>query len=170
MASQCLPGRVLLTVGCDRGLARRPLRLLTDARSQTSACTRTRPSGSIHGHFLGSCKAVTPFTNASSQKNRHQHRIATQAYNQQPDIADRVVASVPYLIPLCDGLRYGECNCMLKRICSSSVRAEPFHHGCQYPGCNCAGKFFFAQFPAFARILAPLNPLVSLYFGVPFAR
>lgn len=44
---------------------------------------------------------------------------------------------MPYLIPLCDGLRYG--------------------------------KFFFAQFPQFARLLAPLNPLVSLYFTVPFA-
>lgn len=166
MACQCFTGRVLPTVGCDRGLARRPLRLLADARSQTSARTPTRRS---QGHFLGSCKAVAPFTKACSQKGRQQHRTATQAYNQKPDIADRVVASVPYLIPLCDGLRYGECNCML-RLNAADCQSGTFSSGLSIHGCNCAGKFFFAQFPAFARLLAPLNPLVSLYFGVPFAR
>jgi hypothetical protein len=33
-----------------------------------------------------------------------------------------------------------------------------------------AGRFLFAQFPALARLLAPLNPLISLYFSFPFAR
>ena len=108
MACQCLSGRVLPTVDCDKPLARRPLRLLTHARSQTSACTRTDSVRSNQGHFLGSCRAVAPFQRVCSQSGRQQHRIVTQAYNQKPDIADRVVASVPYLIPLCDGLRYGE--------------------------------------------------------------
>jgi hypothetical protein len=31
------------------------------------------------------------------------------------------------------------------------------------------GKFFFLQFPAFARILGPLDPLIRLYFSFPFA-
>jgi hypothetical protein len=45
--------------------------------------------------------------------------------------------SVPYLIPLFDGLRYS--------------------------------KFFFMQFPAAQAVLAPLEPLIRLYFSVPFA-
>ena len=34
----------------------------------------------------------------------------------------------------------------------------------------CAGRFLFAQFPALANLLSPLNPLISLYFSFPFAR
>ena len=52
-------------------------------------------------------------------------------------IPDRVVASLPYLLPLFDGLRYG--------------------------------KFLFTQFPAFGAILLPFEPLIRLYFSVPFA-
>ncbi|KAL3160671.1 hypothetical protein ABBQ32_010586 [Trebouxia sp. C0010 RCD-2024] len=137
MACHCLSGRTLTTVACDKLLTRRPLRLLTTARSQTNAGTTLRSVKSSHRHFFGSGSKHRLLTRASSQNVRPQHRILTQAGNQNPDIADRVVASVPYLIPLIDGLRYG--------------------------------KFFFAQFPAFAKLLAPLNPLVSLYFGVPFA-
>ncbi|KAL6783935.1 CPLD5 [Auxenochlorella protothecoides x Auxenochlorella symbiontica] len=54
-----------------------------------------------------------------------------------PQVADRVVSSLPYLIPLFDGLRYG--------------------------------KFIFVQYPAVQYVLAPLQPLISLYFGFPFA-
>lgn len=110
MACQCLSARVLPTVGCHNALARRPLPLLANARSQASACTGTKPSRSNHGQFLGSCKTVAAFTKACRHKGRQHHKTITQAYSQKPDIADRVVASVPYLIPLCDGLRYGEWN------------------------------------------------------------
>ncbi|KAK9864431.1 hypothetical protein WJX84_007833 [Apatococcus fuscideae] len=47
------------------------------------------------------------------------------------------VASLPYLVPLFDGLKYG--------------------------------KFVFMQYPIFMKILGPLDPLVRLYFGFPFA-
>lgn len=137
MACHCLLGSTLPIVACANLPTRRPLRLLTTARSQSNAGTSLRAQSikSSHGQFSGSCNRVALFTKTGSRSVRQQPKIL--AYNQKPDIADRVVASVPYLIPLIDGLRYG--------------------------------KFFFAQFPAFARLLAPLNPLVSLYFGVPFA-
>ena len=32
------------------------------------------------------------------------------------------------------------------------------------------GKFLFLQFPLFGQILAPLDPLIRLYFSFPFAR
>ena len=32
------------------------------------------------------------------------------------------------------------------------------------------GRFLFAQFPALANLLSPLNPLIQLYFSFPFAR
>ncbi|DBB11553.1 TPA: hypothetical protein ACH3X3_006949 [Trebouxia sp. C0006] len=138
MACQCLGSALVSSAGATRGLGpavtRKPLRISTHARSVTvtaarlSACNRSQLS-CFHS------KAVPAHSHRNSRRQRHQ--VRTEAYNQKPDIADRVVASVPYLIPLCDGLRYG--------------------------------KFFFAQFPQFARLLAPLNPLVSLYFGVPFA-
>eukprot|EP00884_Botryococcus_braunii_P010142 jgi/Botrbrau1/19129/Bobra.0077s0041.1 len=53
------------------------------------------------------------------------------------DIGDRIISSLPYLIPLFDGLKYG--------------------------------KFIFQQYPGFARLLAPLDPLVRLYYTIPFA-
>ena len=31
------------------------------------------------------------------------------------------------------------------------------------------GKFLFVQFPVLASVIAPLNPLIQLYFSVPFA-
>ena len=54
-----------------------------------------------------------------------------------PAISDRVVAALPYLLPLFDGLRYG--------------------------------KFLFIQYPIFATILSPFEPLMKIYFSFPFA-
>lgn len=31
------------------------------------------------------------------------------------------------------------------------------------------GKFFLPQFPAFATLLLPLDPIIRLYFSFPFA-
>lgn len=31
------------------------------------------------------------------------------------------------------------------------------------------GKFVFMQYPVFANVLAPFEPLIRLYFSVPFA-
>ena len=52
-------------------------------------------------------------------------------------VPDRVVALLPYLVPLLDGLRYS--------------------------------RFFFQQFPQTIFLLQPLQPLVSMYYRVPFA-
>jgi hypothetical protein len=57
--------------------------------------------------------------------------------NQGGEVLDRVVGSVPYLLPLFDSLRYG--------------------------------RFLMLQFPIISTIISPLNPLIQLYFTVPFA-
>ena len=163
MACQCVGSALVTSAGANRGIAsavtRKPLRLSTHTRSVT--ITAASLSG-VRNRSQPSCfhsKAVPAHSHCSSRRQRHQ--VRTEAYNQKPDIADRVVASVPYLIPLCDGLRYGKAtdNCIRSQ---SGYTAETVLFW--------TGKFFFAQFPQFARLLAPLNPLVSLYFGVPFAR
>ena len=109
MACQCLGSALVSSAGATRGLGpavtRKPLRISTHARSVTvtaarlSACNRSQLS-CFHS------KAVPAHSHRNSRRQRHQ--VRTEAYNQKPDIADRVVASVPYLIPLCDGLRYGK--------------------------------------------------------------
>jgi len=35
--------------------------------------------------------------------------------------------------------------------------------------CVAAGRFAMVQVPVIRQILAPLNPLISLYFGFPFS-
>ncbi len=57
--------------------------------------------------------------------------------NQGGEVLNRVVSSVPYLLPLFDSLRYG--------------------------------RFLMVQIPVIGQVLAPLNPLIQLYFTVPFA-
>lgn len=161
MACQCSTGLLAPASSCATPLARRPLRLSVCARSKTSSSESSWSLG-CNQHLLRPSSARTAFAIAHSQTGRRRRTILTQAYNQKPDVADRVVAAVPYLIPLCDGLRYGKWAVI-----------QDFAEQGQQQHCSVAcfaGKFFFAQFPAFARLLAPLNPLVSLYFTVPFAR
>ena len=46
------------------------------------------------------------------------------------DIADRAVASLPYLVPLLDGLRYGACTFIPTRTapCSSTMQLSVWQH------------------------------------------
>lgn len=86
------------------------------------------------------------------------------------DYADRAVASLPYLVPLFDGLKYG----MEQRCTPITALCKQMH--IKVSNANladnniAAGKFVFMQYPIFMRFLAPLDPLVRLYFGFPFAR
>ncbi|KAK9819548.1 hypothetical protein WJX74_009907 [Apatococcus lobatus] len=84
--------------------------------------------------------AMTPARRRRSPRQQ-KTRFVTQARrggsSDGIDYADRAIASLPYLVPLFDGLKYG--------------------------------KFVFMQYPIFMRFLAPLDPLVRLYFGFPFA-
>ena len=52
-------------------------------------------------------------------------------------VQDRIFASLPYLLPLLDGLLFG--------------------------------KYLFNQFPILGFILVPLEPLLNIYFRLPFA-
>ncbi len=91
------------------------------------------------------------------------------------DIGDRIIASLPYLLPLLDAIPFGE---RLERrrwrggtsfhSASGSVLKgrSPIHTTCP---CAHAGKFIFLEFPFVARAMAPLGPLASLYNGIPFA-
>ena len=130
------------------------------------------------------------------------------------DFADRAVATLPYLVPLFDGLKYGEgatgsachvtsqgisfcilhddvqcldaCSLisqgrylsLLRMMGEEMVKADVCLSAAQkacLPRSRMgavirAGRFLFAQFPALANLLSPLNPLISLYFSFPFAR
>mmetsp|Transcript_12421 Transcript_12421/g.31530 ORF Transcript_12421/g.31530 Transcript_12421/m.31530 type:complete len:251 (-) Transcript_12421:174-926(-) len=72
-----------------------------------------------------------------SSLNAAPRRSGRVVCSARPDLGDRIVASVPYLLPLLDGLRYG--------------------------------RFFFAEFPQTAIVLAPLQPLIKTYYTLPFA-
>ena len=64
--------------------------------------------------------------------------VTAHGYNRGGStVPERLVSSLPYLLPLFDSLRYG--------------------------------RFLMLQFPIISTVLAPLNPLIQLYFTVPFA-
>jgi len=50
-----------------------------------------------------------------------------------------------------------------ERVVGALPYLLPLFDGLRY------GKFLFLQFPVFANVIAPLNPLIQLYFSVPFA-
>ena len=49
------------------------------------------------------------------------------------------------------------------RVISGLPYLLPLFDGLRY------GKFLFVQYPVMAKIISPLNPLIQVYFSVPFA-
>jgi hypothetical protein len=49
------------------------------------------------------------------------------------------------------------------RVISGLPYLLPLFDGLRY------GKFLFVQYPIIAKIISPLNPLIQVYFSVPFA-
>ena len=125
MACHCFgsafAARVAPTSRSFSPVTRKPLRVSSCARSL--ACTAARLSLAEQPNFQ-SCRSSCVSAQLTRQSARQRRQVLTQAYNQKPDIADRVVASVPYLIPLCDGLRYGMCADQYG-LCNSSCRSQP---------------------------------------------
>ncbi len=74
---------------------------------------------------------------AAAKGERKGARAGAGVARAKPDFGDRIIASVPYLLPLLDGLRYG--------------------------------RFFFKEFPQSYALLAPLQPLIKVYYTLPFA-
>ena len=116
MACQCLGSvhtmSAVATVTPRLQPTRKALRTSTYTRSVTFiAAGLPTASSSCVAQLVSSRSGALPVRVACTSR-RQRRQVRTQAYSQKPDIADRVVASVPYLIPLCDGLRYG------KRICN----------------------------------------------------
>lgn len=95
------------------------------------------PAGLRGSSLCGTPLAARTAAVAAPTGRRQVAVAASWNRNSSPEIPDRVVAALPYLIPLLDGLRYG--------------------------------KFFLVQFPQFSTLLLPLEPLIRLYFSVPFA-
>ncbi|KAL4545383.1 hypothetical protein Ndes2526B_g00058 [Nannochloris sp. 'desiccata'] len=119
------------------------------SRAPSTRLAATSPSGVISSRPLGS---RTSFLSQKSQfmglksaqssplsfSSRRNSLVCASWRGDGPSsVKDRVVAALPYLLPLFDGLRYG--------------------------------KFLFIQFPAFAAVLSPFEPLINIYFSVPFA-
>ena len=94
-----------------------------------------------------------------------------------PGVPDRVVASLPYLVSGQRRVGAGRqaycCPCTAAAAAARRPRRlhPPPAHVPQVPLLDSLkySKFFFYQFPATQVILKPLEPLVSVYFGVPFA-
>ena len=84
-------------------------------------------------------------------------------YNDSPTAAERVVAALPYLLPLLDGLRYGA------QVSQASACSGGGAAGVDASPCVPAGKFFFLEFPQTQLLFLPLQPILQLYTTVPFA-
>lgn len=115
---------------------------LITRHSQPTAINAQRPNNvvckaSIMKPKLTSLQPKLFVATAAVRRRNVNSVVVCAGRNSQPDIPDRVIGALPYLLPLFDGLRYG--------------------------------KFVFMQFPAFANLLLPLQPLLNLYFSVPFA-
>lgn len=114
-------------------------------------------------------------TRCRSNPTQQRSRLVTQAKrggsSDGIDYADRAIASLPYLVPLFDGLKYGMQQTH-QALPEPSFSSPPAPHVARIlsHGLELAGKFVFMQYPIFMRFLAPLDPLVRLYFGFPFAR
>ena len=114
-------------------------RLATPRRARASLLTARanfRPRG------LSSLRQASPGPNRPLPErkpvgSRRGPRPSVAAMASKPDVGDRIIACVPYLLPLLDGLRYG--------------------------------KFFFREFPQAYVLLAPLQPLIKVYYTLPFA-
>jgi len=127
MACRCAAlGLTPPTVGNNQPaspVTRKPLRMSSCARSLACTAAKLPSVSTCQQPQLQSCRSARVVASPRCHTFRQRRPVLTKAYNQKPDIADRVVASVPYLIPLCDGLRYGECSCVYMR-CSASFLAQ----------------------------------------------
>ena len=124
------------------------------ARAPSTRLAASFPNGVISSRPLGSrisylsqknqfaglsSAQSTPLSSSFSSSSRRTSLVCASWRGDGPSsVKDRVVAALPYLLPLFDGLRYG--------------------------------KFLFLQFPVFAAVLSPFEPLINIYFSVPFAR
>jgi hypothetical protein len=125
------------------------------SRAPSARLAAASPVGMISSHYrssLGSsktsflthksqfvCLKSSQSTSLSASHSRRTSPVCASWRGDGPSsVKDRVVAALPYLLPLFDGLRYG--------------------------------KFLFLQFPIFAAVLSPFEPLINIYFSVPFAR
>eukprot|EP01025_Chloroclados_australasicus_P017451 TRINITY_DN18910_c0_g1_i2.p2 TRINITY_DN18910_c0_g1~~TRINITY_DN18910_c0_g1_i2.p2 ORF type:complete len:230 (-),score=9.40 TRINITY_DN18910_c0_g1_i2:355-1014(-) len=77
----------------------------------------------------------TRISNVQSVRSRKLQIQTQNQYGSTPRVPERVIAALPYLLPLLDGIRYG--------------------------------RFLFMQYPVFAKLLAPLTPLIEFYYGFP---
>ena len=98
----------------------------------------------------------------------------------------QVFGALPYLVPLLDGIRYGESHwpwvllpldmkllldmsCKLFLHYSHDVKAVLVEFSIasliRWCGLMRAGRYFFFQFPIAAQILSPIRPLLNIYYG-----
>lgn len=140
------------------GCARRPQ---ASAECRTLS-HRTRQRLAPSPSFADVCNPGRPL-----KAVRRRSFAVSARYNSSPEIGERIIGSLPYLVPLFDGvklswsfIRAGMKACKATSCLQCCVRFA----GLRY------GKFLFLQFPLFGQILAPLDPLIRLYFSFPFAR
>ena len=160
----------------------------TTARAALSTHSGCRSSGTPRAACLGSSAAAgmqalrsVQHRGTAAWRGSRQGGTVVARAGDGPDVKDRLAGAVPYLVPLFDSLRYGECGvnfmrgrCYQQRACdwaaAGHVAMAVRMTAMQFTAvCVRAGKFAMAQVPVIRQILAPLNPLISLYFGFPFS-
>lgn len=111
---------------------------------------------------------LTNVCSYSCSTDGHQH-IGTQANSLCGNLAHSRISSSPLKMArgrsvLVQGYKNnGSSPGVPERVVGALPYLLPLFDGLRY------GKFLFLQFPLFANVIAPLNPLIQLYFSVPFA-
>ena len=126
-----------------------------------------------HQAPLGGCSAASARRAQLSGRNDPGHSLlALRAYNfnRGPELPDRVIAALPFLLPLLDALPYGARFWGVHAVAAGGgTQARRPHTRLSQKQTTNQGRYIFMQYPYVARILAPLAPLQALYTGVPFA-
>ncbi|KAL4440549.1 hypothetical protein ABPG75_003550 [Micractinium tetrahymenae] len=135
VAAQCGTARKCGVISAQG--ASRPVALAGAARPAAAACGTAAPAGLASSSSLCGMPLLAARQRQAPAAARRQAAVQAMRRSSGPEIPDRVVAALPFAIPLFDSLKYG--------------------------------KFFLVQFPQFAQLLLPLDPLIRLYYSFPLA-
>jgi len=96
-----------------------------------------------------------------------QRAVIVQSYRNDTTIPGNVLKDAQYLLVMPvsakSTFRFIFLKTSADRVISGVPYLLPLFDGLRY------GKFLFVQYPIIAKIISPLNPLIQVYFSVPFA-
>lgn len=123
-------------------------------------------------HGPSALQARPACANGRTFKLRRRQLVVQARYgNSSPEVADRVIAAVPYLLPFLDAFSYGRCAWARMRqrrlglvfLLLAAPTCTP------QPRSGASLRFLFFQYPVVKAVVQPFGPLLGLYATVPFA-